>query len=148
MWLISTFNKGIRFLLCVIDIYSKHALVLPLKDKKCIAIEMYCKESNRKPNKIWVKKGSEFYNSSMKSLLKNDIKTYSTHNEGNSVVSERFIIIIRPFKKIHKYMTSISKSVYIDKLDDIVNKYNNRYHITIKMKSVDIKPTTCIDSSK
>ena len=45
-------------------------------------------------------------------------------------------------------MTSISKSVYIDKLDDIVNKYNNRYHITIKMKSVDIKPTTCIDSSK
>ena len=71
---------------------------------------------------------------------------YSTHNEGKSVVAERFI---RTFKnKIYKYMTSISKNVYTDKLDDIVNKYNNTYHSTIKIKSVDVKSNTYIDSSK
>ena len=106
-------------------------------------------ESKRKPNKIWVDKGSEFYNRSMKSWLeKNDIlySMYSTHNEGKSVVAERFI---RPLKnKIYKYMTSISKRVYIDKLDDIVNKYNNAHLRTIKMKPVDVKSSTCIDSSK
>ena len=71
---------------------------------------------------------------------------YSTHNEGKSVVAERFI---RTFKnKIYKYMTSISKNVYTDKLDDIVNKYNNTYHSTIKIKSIDVKSNTYIDSSK
>ena len=84
--LISKFNKGFRFLLCVIDIYSKHAWVIPLKDKKGItitnALQKILDESNRKPNKIRVDKGSEFYNSSIKSWLeKNDIKMYSTHNE-------------------------------------------------------------------
>ena len=57
---------------------------------------------------------------------KSDIKMYSTHNEGESVVTERFIRILQ--NKIYKYMTSISKSVYTDKLDDIVNKYYNTYH--------------------
>ena len=84
--LISKFNKGFRFLLCVIDIYSKHAWVIPLKDKKGITItnafQKILDESNRKPNKIRVDKGSEFYNSSIKSWLeKNDMKMYSTHNE-------------------------------------------------------------------
>ena len=71
MQLISKSNKGFRFLLCVIDIYSKYAWVIPLKDKKGITItnafQKILKESNRKPNKIWVDKGSEFYNKSMKS---------------------------------------------------------------------------------
>ena len=84
--LISKFNKGFRFLLCVIDIYSKHAWVIPLKDKKGITItnafQKILDESNRKPNKIRVDKGKEFYNRSNKSWLeKNDIKMYSTHNE-------------------------------------------------------------------
>ena len=70
----------------------------------------------------------------------------STHNEGKSVVAERFIRTLQ--NKIYKYMTSVSKNVYIDKLDDIVNKYNNAYHRTIKMKPVNIKPNTYIDSSK
>ena len=56
---------------------------------------------------------------------------YSTHNEGKSVIAERFIRILK--NKIHKCTTSISKNVYIDKLDDIVNEYNNTYHRTIKM---------------
>ena len=72
----------------------------------------------------------------MKSWLQdNDIEMYSTHNKGKSVVAERFIRTLK--NKIYKHMTSISKNVYIDKLADIVNKYNNSYHSTIKMKSVD-----------
>ena len=123
--LISKFNKGFRFLLCVIDIYSKYAWVVPLKDKKGVrivnAFQSILKKSNRKPNKIWVDKGSEFYNRSMKSWLENnDIEMYSTHNEGKSVAAERFIRTIK--NKVYKYMTSISKNVYIDKLDDIVNE--------------------------
>ena len=102
--------------------------------------------SNCKPNKICVDKGSEFYNRSMESFLQNnDIETYSACNEGKSVVAERFI---RTLQNIYKYMTSLSKKVYIDKLDDIVNKYNNTYHSTIKMKPVDVKSDTYIESSK
>ena len=151
MQLITKFNKGFRFLLCVIDIFSKYAWVVPLKDKKGITItnafQKILKESNRKPNKIWVDKGSEFYNSSVKKWLKdNDIEMYSIHNEGKSVVAERFIRTLK--NKIYKYMTAISKNVYIDKLDDIVNEYNNTYHRTIKLKPVDVKDNTYIDFNK
>ena len=79
-------------------------------------------------------------------LKKNDIEMYSTHNEGKSVVAERSVRTLK--YKIYKYMTSISKNVYIDKLDDIVNKYNNTYHTTIKTKPVDVKSRTHIESSK
>ena len=131
MQLISKFNKGFRFLLCVIDIFSKYAWVGPLKDKKGISIvnafQKILKESNRRPNNIWVDKGSEFYYNSFKKWLKdNDIEMYSIHNEGKSVVAERFIRILK--NKIYKYMSSIPKNVYIDKLDDIVDEYNNTYH--------------------
>ena len=68
------------------------------------------------------------------------------HNEGKSVIAKRFIRTLK--NKIYKYMTSISKNVYIDKLDDIVNKYNNTYDSTIKTKPVDVKPNTYIDYSK
>ena len=86
--LISKFNKGFIFLLCVIDIYGKYAWVVPLKDQKCVSIvnafQSILKKSNRKPNKICVDKGSEFYNRSMKSWLeKNDIEMYLIHNEEN-----------------------------------------------------------------
>ena len=142
MQLISKFNKRFRFLLFLIDIYSKYAWFVPLKDKKGVSIvnafQSISKKSNRKPNKIWVDKGSEFYNRSMKSWLeKNDIEMYSTHNEEKSVVAERFIRTIK--NKIYKHMTSISKNVYIDKLDDIVNEYNNTKHRTIKMKLLMLK---------
>ena len=74
MQLLSKFNKGFRFLLCVIDIFSKYAWVVPLNDKKGISIvyafQKILKESDRKPNKTWVNKGSEFYNSSFKKLVK------------------------------------------------------------------------------
>ena len=151
MQLLSRYNKGIRFLLCVIDIFSKYAWVVPLKDKKFISIakafQSILKQSNRKPNKIWVDKGSKFYNAySKKWLQDNDIVMYSTHNEGNSVVAERFIRKLK--SKIYKYMTSISKNVYIDKLDDIVDEYDNTYHTTIKMKPIDVKDNTYVNTSK
>ena len=86
MQFISKFNKGFRFLLCVIDIYSKYAWVVPLKDKKGITItngfQKILDESKQKSNKIWADKGSKFCNSSMKSWLQdNDVEMYSTHNE-------------------------------------------------------------------
>ena len=71
---------------------------------------------------------------------------YSTHNEGKSVVAERFIRMLK--SKIYKHMTSISKNMYIDKLDDIVNEYNNVYHTTIKMKPIDVKDNTYINTDK
>ena len=127
-----------------------------MKDKKGVSIvdafqrisddlgRSEAKSKGRKPNKIWVDKGSEFYNSSFKKWLKdNDIEMYSIHNEGKSFVAERFIRTLKT--KIYKYMTLVSKDVYIDKSDDIVDEYNNTYHRTIKMKPVDVKDNTYID---
>ena len=113
MQLLSKYNKRIRFLLCVIDIFSKYAWVVPLKDEKGVSIvtvfEIIFKQSNRKPNKIRVDKGFEFYNASFKKWLRdNDIVMCSTNNEGKSVVAERFIRTLK--SKIYKYMTSISKN--------------------------------------
>ena len=114
-----------------------------MKDKTSITItnafQKILDESNCKLNKTWVDKGSKYYNRSMKSWPeKNAIEKYSTHNEGK-LVAERFTRTLK--NKIHKYMTSISKNVNSHKLDDIVNKYNNTYHRTIKMKPVDVKPS-------
>ena len=131
MQLISKFNRGFRFLLCVIGIFSKYAWVVTLKDKKGITItnvfRKILKGSNRKPKKIWVDKGSKYCDSSIKKWLKdNNIEMYSIHNEGKSVVSERFIRT----------------------LNDIVNEYSNTYHRTIKMKPVDVQDNTYIDSTE
>ena len=83
----------------------------------------------------------------MKSFLKNNnIEIYSKHDEVKSVVAERFIRTLK--NKICKFMTSVSKNVYIDKLNDIVNKYNYKWHSTIKVKLVDVKLNTYIDSTK
>ena len=87
--------------------------------------------NKRKPNKIRVDQGSE---------------VYSTHNEGKSVVAEIFIRTLKT--KIYKNMTSVLKNVYIHKLNDMVNEYNNRYHRSIKIKPVDVKDNTYINCSK
>ena len=142
MQLLSKYNKRIRYLLCVIDLFSKYAWVVPLKDKKGVSIanafQSILQKSNRKPNKIWVDQGSEFYSNVFKKWLKdNYISMYSTYNEGKSVVAERFIRTLK--NKIYKHMTAISKNVYFDVLDDIVDEYNNTYHKTIKMKPIDVK---------
>ena len=151
MQLISKLNKGFRFLSCVLNIFSKYAWVVPLKDKKGVSIvnafQSILKQLGRKPNKIWVDKGSEFYNNYFKNWLQdNDIVMYSTHSEGKSVAAERSIRTLK--NKLYKYMTSISKNVYIDELDDIVNEYNNTYHRAIKMKPIDVKDNTYIEFDK
>ena len=135
-------SKGIKYLLCAIDLYSKYAFVIPLKDKKGInivnAFNKTIKQSNsRKPNKIWVDQGSEFHNNVFKKRLSdNDIIMYSTYNEGKSVVAERFIKTLK--SKLYKHMTAIGKNVYYDVLDEVVNEYNSTKHSTIKMKPIDV----------
>ena len=136
-----------------IDIYSKYLWVAPLKDKKDVTIVNAFQKildnsmelhSKRKPNKIWVDKVTEFCNRSIKSWLQEyDIKMYSTHNEGKSVVVGRFIKTLK--NKVYVYMTSESKNVYIHKVDDIANDYDNTYHGTIKMKPVDVKSGNYIE---
>ena len=133
-------NKGIKYLLCAIDLYSKYAFVIPLKDKKGISIvnafNKIIKQSNRKPNKIWVDQGGEFYDNVFEKWLSdNDINMYSTYNEGKSVVAERYIRTLK--NKLYKHMTATGKKVYYV-LDDVVNKCNNTKHSTIKMKPIDI----------
>ena len=135
-------NKGIKYLLCAIDLFSKYAFVVPLKGKKGISIvnafNKIMKQSKRKPNKMWVDQGSEFYNNVFKKWLSdNDIIMHSTYNEGKSVVAERFTRTLK--NKLYKHMTATGKNVYYDVLDDVVNKYNNTKHSTIKMKPVDVK---------
>ena len=122
-----------------------------MKDKKGVSIvdafQKILKKSDRKPNKIWVDKESEVYNNSFKKWLKdNDVKMYSTNNEGKSVIAERFIRISKT--KIYKYMILVLKNVYINKLDDAVDEQNNTYHKTIKMKPVDVGDNTYIDFKK
>ena len=134
-------NKGIKYLLCAIDLYSKYAFVIPLKDKKGISIVNAfnkIKQFNRKPNNTCVDQGGEFYNNVFKKWLSdNDIIMYSTYTEGKSVVAERFIRTLN--NKLYKHMTATGKNVYYDVLDDVVNKYNNTKHSIIKMKPIDVK---------
>ena len=123
--------------------YSNYAFVIPLKDKKGISIvngfNKIIKQSNRrKPNKLWVDQGSEFYNNVFKKWLSdNDIIMYSTYNEGKSVVAERFIRTLK--NKLYKHVTATGKNVYYDVLDDVVSKYNNTKHSNIKMRPKDVK---------
>ena len=92
----SKYNKEIGFLLYAIDLFSKHAQVVPINDKKGVtfvnAFQKLLDSSERKPNKIWVDQGSEYYNFQFENFLKgNNIEIYSTYNEGKSVIAERFI---------------------------------------------------------
>ena len=118
----------------------KYAQVVPLKDKRRITIvNVFQKIISKgcKPNRIWVDQGGEFYNWLFNRFLKiNSIEIYSTYNEGKSIVAERFIRTLK--NKISKHMTTVSKNIYFDVLDDIVNKYNNTVHRSIKMKPIDV----------
>ena len=139
MQLVCKFNKGIRLLLCVIDIFSNCTWVIPLIDKKRTtvtnAFQKVLDKSKCKPNKIRVDKVSEVYNISMKFWLQdNNIEMHSVHNEEKAVVAERFIRTLKT--KIYKYMTSVLKNVYVDKINYIVNRCNNTCHRTIKMKPI------------
>ena len=137
---LSKYNERIKYLLCVIDLFSKYAWVVPLKDQRGITIINAFQKivsKGRKRNIIWVDQSAEFYSTFFKRFLKiNNIEMYSTYSEGKSVVAERFIRTLKT--KIFKHMAAILKNVYFDVLDDIVDKYNNTVHRTIKMKPIDV----------
>ena len=128
----------------VIDLYMKYTWVIPLKDKKGITItkafQKILDESNCKPNEIWVVKGSKLYNKS--ELQKTFTGMYSPYSDWKSVGAERFVVTIK--NKIYNYMTSTSKHFDLDKLDNIINKYNCTFYGTIKMKHVDVNRNICI----
>ena len=131
-------NKGIKYLLCAIDLCSKYPYLVISIISIVNAFNEIINQSNRKPNKIWGDQGGEFYNNGFEKWLSdNDINMNSTYNEGKSVVAERFIRTLK--NKLYKYMTATGKNVYYDVLDDVVNKYNNTKHSTIKMKPIDVE---------
>ena len=131
MQLIRRFSKGFWLLLCAIDIFSKYIGVIPLKDKKkgitiTNVFQKSLDESNRKPKQtIGIYRQWILQQINDTWLQGKNIEMYSIHNKGKFVVAERFIWNLK--NKIYKYMSSLSKNVYIDKLDEIVNKYNNIY---------------------
>ena len=147
---LSKYNKGIKYLLCAINFFSKYAWVVPLKDKRVITIVNVFQKitsKGRKPSKIWVDRGGEFYNNLFERFLKiNNIEMYSTCNEGKSVVAERFNRTLK--NKIFQHMAAVSKNVYFDILDDIVIKYNNTVNRTVKMKPTNVTSDSYAEYNK
>ena len=128
----SEFNQGFKFLLLVIDIFSKYGWIIPLKKGgKTVASALKTIFKERKPEKMWVDKGKEFYNKDVKDL----IELYSTENEEKSSVVERWIMTMK--EKMWKYFTDNNTNVYIDTLPDLVKDYNNTKHSSIKMTPVE-----------
>ena len=126
------FNLGIKYLLAVIYVFSKYGCLIPLKDKtgKCVASALEVIFKERKPEKMWVDKGKEFYNKDVKDL----IELYSTENEEKSSVVERWIRTMK--EKMWKYFSANSTNVYMNVLPDLVREYNNTRHSSIKMTPV------------
>ena len=124
----SKFNRGIKYLLAVIDVFSKYGWLIPLKDKTG-ALKTIFKE--RQPEKMWVDKGKEFYNENVKSL----VELYSTKNEEKSSVVERLIRTMK--ERMWKYFTDNNTNRYVDILQDLVKGYNNTRHSSIKMTPVE-----------
>ena len=132
-------NKGYRYLLTCIDIFSKFAWVIPLKDKKGITIKNALQKifNKRKPKFLWTDKGTEFYNKQVQDLLnENNIRLYSTNNsEIKSAVIERFN---RTFKNMmYKKFTENNNTIFYNILNELINNYNNKYHSTIKMTPIE-----------
>ena len=132
-------NKGYRYLITCIDIFSKYSWVIPLKDKKGITIKNALEKifNERRPKFLWTDRGTEFYNKQVKDLLnENNIKLYSTNNsEIKSAVVERFN---RTFKNMmYKKFTENNNTIFYNILDELVNNYNNKYHSTIRMTPIE-----------
>ena len=135
----SKWNKGYRYLLMVIDVFSKYGWIVPLKDKKGESVTEAFKsifKEGRRPQYLWVDKGKEFYNKNLKDLLeKNGIHMYSTENEEKSSVVERWNRTIK--SKMWKQFTVQGNTMYLDMLPKILKQYNNTKHSSIKMTPVE-----------
>ena len=134
MTALSEDNDGYRFLLLVIDTFSKYGWIIPLKDKKgetvAKAFKLIFKEG-RRPEKLWTDKGREFYNQNIKDL----IELYSTENEEKSSIVERWIRTMKD--KMWKYFTDNNTYFYMGVLPDLLEDYNNTVHSSIKMTPID-----------
>ena len=133
-------NKGFRYILNVLDCFSKYAWSVPLKDKKgetvLDAFKYIVETSKRKPMYIWVDEGKEFYNKDMTAWLKDkNITRYSTHGEHKSAIAERFNRTLK--ERMWGRFTAENTRNWIDMLDELLSQYNNSYHITIRMRPVD-----------
>ena len=135
----SKWNKGYRYLLMVLDVFSKYGWIVPLKDKKGESVAAAFKKifsEGRKPEKLWVDKGKEYYNKSVKELLLNEgIEMYSTENEEKSSVCERWNRTIKT--KMWKRFTAQNSTEYLDMLPRLVEEYNNTKHRSIGMTPVE-----------
>ena len=129
MTALSNENEGYRFLLLVIDTFSKYGWIIPLKDKKGETVADVLKDifKKRKPEKLWTDKGREFYNKDVKDL----VELYSTENEEKSSIAERWIRTIK--ENMWKYFTDNNTYNYIDVLPDLVEDYNNTVHSSTKL---------------
>ena len=126
-------NDGFTFILLVIDIFSKYGWMMPLKNKegKTVATALKKIFKERKPEKMWVDKGKEFYNKDVKEL----VTLYSTENEEKSSIVERWIRTMK--EKMWKYFTDNNSYRYLDILPDLVKEYNNTKHSSIKITPVE-----------
>ena len=132
----SKWNKGIKYLLTVIDVFSKYGWIEPLKDKKTesvsSAFDHIFKKSKRKPEKLWTDKGREFISKHFKDLLKKDkIILYHTQNEEKSSIVERWNKTMK--NKMWKMFSANNNTVYWDELDKLVDDYNNTCYSSIEM---------------
>ena len=132
----SKWNKGIKYLLMVIDVFSKYGWIKPLKDKKTesvsSAFDTIFKKSKRKPTMLWTDKGSEFMSKHFKDFLKTHyIKLYHTENEEKSSIVERWNKTVK--NRMWRMFSANNNTVYWDKLDKLVDDYNYTYHSSIKM---------------
>ena len=137
---LSKWNKGFKYLSTVIDVFSKFAWVVPLKDKKGSSITTafadIIKTYKRKPEYLWVDKGSEFYNKTFKEwLLQNDIELYSTFNEGKAVIIERFNRTLK--SRMYKQFTIQNNTIWYNIIDKLVDEYNKTKHGSIKLTPVE-----------
>lgn len=127
-------NKGHKFILSIIDVFSKYGWLVPLRDKKGTTVRdaFQAVFKSRIPKKLWTDKGTEFYNKEVKGLLqKHDVELYSTENEEKSSVVERWNRTMK--EKMFKYFSANSTRTYIDVLSDLVHQYNTTKHRSIKM---------------
>ena len=130
----SRYNKGYKYILMIIDVFSKYGWAIPLKTKTGLEVTkafQHLWQSQTPPQKLWTDKGKEFYNRPMKELLeKNNVELYSTENEEKSSVVERWNRTIK--RNMWKYFTANNTMKYVDVLPEIIEKYNNTYHRSIK----------------
>ena len=126
------YNNGFQYIINIIDLYSRYAWSIPIKNKTGKSIVKAFDSINQKPKKLWVDNGSEFYNKIFKKWLNdNNIEMYSTFNEGKAVVIERFNRTLK--NKMFKYFTANGTYKYIDILSSLINEYNNKKHSSTKL---------------